>query len=944
MDKELLESAFFEFVFVSFLKSRFRAGTRKCYDYHGTKASDIPMKILDKKPWLFKAIALGLLGLVFFFNLGTLMLPLTGTRSAYSLWSIPFATMSGLENEKIFALILDIAFFLYLLPLGFSIAGLIKKKKTPFFITIAYGICLSLAFFAYNALFKELSSGAITLVVFALLFVLGAFALLVLDKKPVNEAAPLSEENAAKAKPLAIGGLLVDLIATLTLLITMLAVPLYEFHGSVNTNVCILFNVLAGKSTQAEDSIYLLVQVLLFILCLLYLLSSLSYFFSDKKRFMANSKVLILLEFGVALEFFLMGFIIDYVYALKNYEVRSTAFVPLLLMAVAEIAFAILKGRFDYYAGPEEERIRKKKDLHSPQRIELFIYVLVVTAITIGSLFLNVINVSFVSGGYKSEVKLTGIELLQKYGQLGSGYQVIAFALVVMLISTGIALLVSLTSFITRDRRYVAVAKAAILVNIAFMFIFGISGYYFSIATQINVENTKKLLTLYGYTYNESIEYSMRTDVVYMLYIDVVLLIVMIARKAFKEEPLIVEGGEAAVAVPPEEKKENPKPEDKKEEIPCNTPVVFDPCPAFSALDSEKETFQKDLDERKKIAVKDTSLNDLVKFVVEYAKDSRLHLSYSAQDIAAFVAGLGAARLTILQGMSGTGKTSLPKIFMEAIDGDCDLVEVESSWKDKNELLGYYNEFSERYSPKKFTQALYKAALNPEIPTFIVLDEMNLSRIEYYFSDFLSLMENEEGKRQIQLLNIPLIQKTPEGDKPYSLLADGKTLMIPSNIWFVGTANRDESTFVISDKVYDRAHTMNFNHRAPKVRDASSNPIPQRFYTYAQLNALFEEAKSQGHFDAENNVLIQKTEALLSPYNISFGNRILKQIEDFVVIYEACFAGSPVEDEAIETILLSKVVSKLEVKTIDNKEELVESFQNLHLNKCAEFVSKLNED
>jgi hypothetical protein len=70
----------------------------------------------------------------------------------------------------------------------------------------------------------------------------------------------------------------------------------------------------------------------------------------------------------------------------------------------------------------------------------------------------------------------------------------------------------------------------------------------------------------------------------------------------------------------------------------------------------------------------------------------------------------------------------------------------------------------------------------------------------------------------------------------------------------------------------------------------------------------------------------------------------LKQIEDFVVIYEACFAGTRCEDEAIETILLSKVVSKLEVKTIDDKEELVEAFQTLHLHKCAEFVSKLNED
>jgi hypothetical protein len=913
------------------------------------------MKILDKKPWLFKAIALGLFCLVFFFNLGVLTLPLSGTRSAYSIWSLPFATDFTLANEKPFSLALTIAFFLYLVPFGFSIAGLIRKKKTPFFLTIAYGICLELAFFAYHALYKDLGGGAFTLAIFALLFLFASFALLVMDKKPADEANPISGEDAAKAKPLAIGGLVVDLFATVALLVTMLVVPLYEFHGSVNNNICILFNVLMGKSTQSEDSIFLLVQILLFIGCLLYLLSSLSYFISDKKRFMANSRTLILLEFGVALEFFLLGFVIDYVYALKNYEVRTTAFIPLIFLALAEIVFSILKGRFDYLVGPEEEKARKKKVIHSPQRIELLLYVFLVTAVTIGSLFLNVISVSFVSGGYKNIVKLTGIELLQKYGQLGSGYQVIAFALVVMLISSGIALLISLTSFLIRDRRYVAVAKAAILVNIFFIFIFGISGYYFSIATQINVENTKTLLTLAGFTYNENIEYTMQSDVIYMLYIDVVLLVVMITRKAFREEPLLVEGGAEASLAPKAAPSEAPKAESQptspveskeasKPEIPSNTPSVFDPCPAFSALDQEKETFEKDLAERKKIAVKESSLNELVKFVVEYAKDSRLHLSYSAQDIAAFVAGLGAARLTILQGMSGTGKTSLPKIFMEAIDGNCDLVEVESSWKDKNELLGYYNEFSERYSPKKFTQALYKAALNPEIPTFIVLDEMNLSRIEYYFSDFLSLMENEEGKRQIQLLNIPLVERTPTGPKPYTLLPDGKTLMIPSNIWFIGTANRDESTFVISDKVYDRAHTMNFNHRAPKVRDAASEPIPQRFYPYAELNSLFEEAKANGHFDAENSPLIQKTEALLAPFNISFGNRILKQIEDFVVIYEACFAGTNVEDEAIETILLSKVVSKLEVKTIDNKEELVEAFQNLHLLKCAEFVSKLNED
>ena len=95
---------------------------------------------------------------------------------------------------------------------------------------------------------------------------------------------------------------------------------------------------------------------------------------------------------------------------------------------------------------------------------------------------------------------------------------------------------------------------------------------------------------------------------------------------------------------------------------------------------------------------------------------------------------------------------------------------------------------------------MYKAKLNPEVPTFILLDEMNLSRIEYYFSDFLSLMEHEEGKREIKLLNVKLFRYENEEKIEYSALTNGHTLKIPSNVWFIGTANRDESTFEISDK------------------------------------------------------------------------------------------------------------------------------------------------
>ena len=220
---------------------------------------------------------------------------------------------------------------------------------------------------------------------------------------------------------------------------------------------------------------------------------------------------------------------------------------------------------------------------------------------------------------------------------------------------------------------------------------------------------------------------------------------------------------------------------------------------------------------------------------------------------------------------------------------------------------------------------------------------MNLSRIEYYFSDFLSLMENEEDKRFIKLLNIELNNRVDGEAHPYASLIDGHTIKVSPNIWFIGTANRDESTFVISDKVYDRAHTMNFNKRAPKVRDFKE-PLNKRFYTYESISQMFTKALATETFEAENNRLIKGVERLLAPYNISFGNRILNQIEAFVKIYKECFSKENVEDEAVETILLSKVVSKLEVKTIEDKGSLIQGFNDLSLTRCVEFIEKLNED
>ena len=184
-----------------------------------------------------------------------------------------------------------------------------------------------------------------------------------------------------------------------------------------------------------------------------------------------------------------------------------------------------------------------------------------------------------------------------------------------------------------------------------------------------------------------------------------------------------------------------------------------DTCPSLSKVDTETEEsdFVADINRR----VQRTSLGslrDIVSHVKNYAgsrnKDERLY--YTDNDIRAFLAGMAVSRLIILQGMSGTGKSSLPRIFSEAISGFNRLIPVESSWRDRNELLGYYNDFNKKFNAKSFTIELYRSTKKrcKEVPTFIVLDEMNLARIEYYFSDFLAILqEPDHDKWLIELVS-----------------------------------------------------------------------------------------------------------------------------------------------------------------------------------------------
>lgn len=643
---------------------------------------------------------------------------------------------------------------------------------------------------------------------------------------------------------------------------------------------------------------------------------------------------------------------------------------PIIYTAVITIVYAMFVGivsaskqKIDderFFDEKYLERIEKKRRTLFFARIELFIYALAASGVTLIALLSNILTVTFSFKGYavKRKIIINGWNLLfksdtlTKEGEQGLGYVVFLFFTLV-----SVALLLLIVSFASRSDMFHKIGVASVSVSAGICLAIGLIGKYYDIVQSTNDGLLSEILAKLNLPELTVYKYTTASNSMYFFVACIIIVTLIFFRRPYsKSERLMREIAEEEAARLPKviEISELPGQDKSEEKVADTSPVSVeltnrtelyaDPCPAFNSLDLKKEEFSVELEERREAFFEYPTLPKLVDFVVQYARDSRLHLFYTQENIAEFFAGMGTTRLSILQGMSGTGKTSLPKIVAEALYSVCDIVEVESSWRDKNELLGYYNEFSKTYTPKKFTQALYKAALNPEVITFIVLDEMNLSRIEYYFSDFLSLMENEPDNREIKLLNTPIFKKNGGNIYKYEALIDGHTLKIPQNVWFVGTANRDESTYDISDKVYDRAHTMNFDKRAARVKYYNA-PIDRKYISVSQLNELFNNAKLSLDFSIEQYPIVAEVEKLLEPYNISFGNRIAIQIESFVKIYTACFsANETVIRDALEIILLSKVVRKLELKSLEDKEALAEAFAKLQLRRCSDFILSLKED
>ncbi|PFM63676.1 restriction endonuclease [Bacillus cereus] len=281
---------------------------------------------------------------------------------------------------------------------------------------------------------------------------------------------------------------------------------------------------------------------------------------------------------------------------------------------------------------------------------------------------------------------------------------------------------------------------------------------------------------------------------------------------------------------------------------------------------------------------------------------------YEKKDLINFFLSLKTKPFVILSGISGTGKTKIVQWFAESLgateeNGQFTLIPVRPDWSDSSDFLGYVNlqgEFQER----PLIKVLEDADQNPNRPYFVVLDEMNLARVEYYFSDFLSVIESRKWKDG-KIVTSPVL--------PESIT--NKHITIPSNVYIIGTVNMDETTHPLSKKVLDRANTIEFNtvnldyfNFLMDIEEKEAEIVSNRSLAtkYLHLKECFKE----------NEDLVRNISTILIEINKtleSVGAQVGYRIRDEICFYMAYNEQGKLLsfDEALDYQIYQKILPRL---------------------------------
>lgn len=289
-------------------------------------------------------------------------------------------------------------------------------------------------------------------------------------------------------------------------------------------------------------------------------------------------------------------------------------------------------------------------------------------------------------------------------------------------------------------------------------------------------------------------------------------------------------------------------------------------------------------------------------------------LLYDEKDIVNFHTAMKTSNLVILSGMSGTGKSQLVKSYASALNlnHEFKFISVNPSWTDDSDIIGFPDTLNMVYKPDDhgLIETLINASKNTKKLYIICFDEMNLARIEHYFSQFLSLLESDESNRVLRLYS-----KELEG-RLYNSEKYKPSIKIGQNVRFVGTVNIDDSTHHFSDKVLDRANlislsVMPFADLAKITRDEKENL--QTDEDFANLYAeSFMNRDKQIELDDITIEFLQRLHDLLSEIGkqTGIGPRIVRQIDSYmknipkkVEILESA--------EALDLQVVQRILSKL---------------------------------
>ena len=331
------------------------------------------------------------------------------------------------------------------------------------------------------------------------------------------------------------------------------------------------------------------------------------------------------------------------------------------------------------------------------------------------------------------------------------------------------------------------------------------------------------------------------------------------------------------------------------------------------------------------------TLPELVELFRNFAA-SQLKLYYKTEMIRLFISSLASTRLVILQGISGTGKTSLAYAWGKFLKHDSCIASVQPSWRDRTELFGYFNEFTKKFNETEVLKEMYTAGYTDDIYT-VILDEMNISRVEYYFAEMLSILEMPNKDEWI----VELVPSTWKNDP--KKLNSGK-LKIPANMWYIGTINNDDSTFMVTDKVYDRAMPLDIND---KGQIFMPEDVPAQDINYSYLNALFTNAIDNNPISQDTLDKIEEMDNyVIQHFRIAFGNRIVAHMKKFVPVYVACGGD---EVDGVDYFIARKILRKFEQLNVSYIRDEIDGFVKYlndtfgegKMKECIEYLLRLKK-